>query len=68
MSPLEVAARLGRSRPTIYRLIWSGAFRSTRIGGTWDIDADSVTAYLAAHTISASDTGGLMPEAAKQVS
>lgn len=51
MTAQEVAERLGKSRITVYRLIRSGAFTSTRIGGTWDVDPTSVSTYLRANTI-----------------
>ena len=48
-----VAAFLGVSRATVYRLIGSGDLRPTRVGERWRFPAAEIDSYLNRHTPSA---------------
>lgn len=51
MTAKQLAQHLGKSLPTTYRLIATGAFLSVKVGGTWLIDPQSVRTWLESRTV-----------------
>jgi excisionase family DNA binding protein len=47
LTPLDLAARLALSRPTIYRLCEDGTIPAMKIGGSWRVDPDEFDRWLA---------------------
>ena len=42
----EVAEYLGKSVPSVYRLIRAGKLRATKVGGEWRVTSDAVRQLL----------------------
>ena len=42
----EVASYLGKSLPSVYRLIRAGKLRATKVGGEWRVASDAVRQLL----------------------
>jgi excisionase family DNA binding protein len=57
VKPREIAAKLGISLPTTYRLIQEGAFTYERLRGTYDVEPTSVDAFIASRTTTAITNG-----------
>lgn len=48
MTVSEAARKLGRSIDAIYKLIWAGKLKATRVGtdDNWDVDPEAVESRL----------------------